>query len=146
MRRTLIGGITLVLLAWLVPSNAGAKCFYNGYDKIACTPYVDGNVIVLGSAYNPTELTVELGARVLFQNFDAATHTVTVENATCRATSLGTSCHQWFDITLPPNARLQTARPVFTSYLMPGDYAYYCKIHSPSPGEGMTAILHIVAL
>jgi plastocyanin len=82
-------------------------------------------VAIGDNTFDPKELNVPVGARVVWTNGGQRPHTVTADDASFKSDTLnnGGAFEQTFD--------------------KPGTYAYYCEFHGGPGGQGMAAVIKV---
>jgi plastocyanin len=83
----------------------------------------DFSVEIINSTYQPDELTIPVGATVVWTQHDDVLHTVTADDGSF-------------------NSGFLQLGAVFThTFDQPGQYVYHCELHGEPGGEGMSGLI-----
>lgn len=119
MNKILIVVLILLILgggAWFLMSKSTPReslvPVTPGTEEKTVTPATTGDIVIEGSKYSPSTLTVKAGAKVTVVNKDFSGHSVTSEDGLFDTGVLG-----------------QNATGSFTAPTTPGEYKFHCTPH-----------------
>jgi plastocyanin len=91
--------------------------------EVPAVPVEDLTIAIVDSEFDPPELTVPVGATVIWNQNGALPHTITAEDGSFDSGQLASG---------------QTYSVIFDE---PGEYPYYCSLHGGPGGQGMSGVI-----